>query len=139
MDTLFSTLVDTTNSNMHKRIEKQQNLQIANQMKINNAMNDLFEQIKNNVSDEELFACAHEGYNRYEIFSFQKGETFHDLPLIFLTKGPQNFNGFGYKYFEDIQIIPYVKLLQQHFAPFKVYFNNNYKNGKTSIYVSWGK
>lgn len=135
MDKLYATLIDTTKTNVHKRIEKEQNQQIAHQMKIKSAMTKLFEEIVQNVKNSQLLESANQGYDKYEIFSFEKGYTFEDFPLIFLTRGPQNFNVFGLQYFEDLNVIPYIKLLQQHFAPFKVYYTA--KNGKISVFVSW--
>ena len=138
MEELYNTMIKTTNENIEKRFEKERSQQISHQMKIKNAMTNLCSQIIENVKNEDLMESASNGYDKREIFTFQKGDTFNDFPLIFLTRGPQNYNGFGLKYFEDFDTIPYIKLLQQHYSPFKVYYNTNYKNGKTSVFVSWG-
>lgn len=137
MDTLYHTLVQTSKENLPKRLEVEQNNQIAHQMKIKNSMASLFSKIKSSVDESKLTEAASNGYNKYEIFSFEKGETFEDFPLIFLTRGPQNYNGFGLKYFDDMNIIPYIKQLQQHFAPFNIYYTSNYKSGITTVNISW--
>ena len=137
MDTFYHTLVQASKQNLHKRLEVEQNNQIAHQMKIKNAMTSLFSEIQANFDETKLSEIALNGYNKCELFSFEKGEMYQDFPLVFLTRGPQNYNGFGLKYFEDMNIIPYVKLLQQHFTPFNVYFGTNFKTGKTSVYISW--
>ena len=137
METLYASLKKSTIENIQRRVENERSRQISHQMKIKNAMTSLFEKIIENVSNDDLMQCANEGYDKCEIFSFQKGETFDDFPLIFLTRGPNNYNGFGLNYFEELNIIPYMKLLQQHFSPLKVYYNTNYKTGKISVFASW--
>ena len=137
MDTFYHNLVQASKQNLHKRLEVEQNNQIAHQMKIKNAMTSLFSEIQANFDESKLSEIASNGYNKCELFSFEKGEMYQDFPLVFLTRGPQNYNGFGIKYFEDMNIIPYMKLLQQHFAPFNIYYGTNYKTGKTSVNISW--
>lgn len=137
MDELYTNLVASTKTNISKRIENEREKHVAHQMKIKSAMTNLFSHIIDSNVSETMKAAAAEGYDKCEIFSFEKGQTFQDLPLIFLTRGPNKYNGFGMKYFEEINIIPYVKQLQQHFAPFNIFFTTNHKTGKTLIFVSW--
>ena len=137
MESFYSTLKQVTKDNIAIRIEKEKSQQIAHQMKIKNAMENLFNKIKAIDIESKMKKCASEGYDKCELYTFDKGEIFEDFPLIFLTRGPQNYNGFGLKYFEEMNIIPYTKLLQQHFAPFNVYYRTNHKFGNTTIYVSW--
>lgn len=138
MDFLYSSLVQTTKDNLQTRLDKEQSQHMAHQMKIKKAMSDMFDNIIKSDVESKMKEKASEGYNKCEIFSFEKGETFMDFPCVFLTRGPQNYNGFGLKYFDDMNIIPYIKQLQQHFAPFNVYYVTNYKTGKTSICIAWG-
>jgi hypothetical protein len=137
MEKLYYEIVDTTRENAHVRIEKERQNEIVHQMKIKNCMENLFAHIIQNFSVDTIKSFAQNGYNKCELFSFEKGESYEDFPLIFLTRGPQNYNGFGLKYFEDFNIFPYIKLLQQYFAPFSVYYNTIYKTGSTKIMISW--
>lgn len=138
METLYQNLSQLSKNNMHVRIEKEKQNQIAHQMKIKNAMSNLFSQITESTDIEtSMREAASNGYNKCELFSFERGAVFDDLPLIFLTKGPHNYHGFGLKYFEEQNINPYVKQLQQYYNPFNVYFTTNYKTGKTCIIISW--
>ena len=137
MDTLYNTLVETTRQNFQKKVEKETSQKIAHQMKIKQAMADIFTKIISNDIENQMKTMAESGHNKCEIFSFEKGEMFNDFPLVFLTRGPQNYNGFGLKYFDDLNIIPFIKQLQQYYSPFSVYFTSNYKSGKTSIYITW--
>lgn len=138
MESFYQDLTKLSKENTHIRLEKEKQNQIAHQMKIKNAMNTLFTQITENSNVEYLMReAASNGYNKFELYNFERGAVCDDLPLIFLTRGPQNYNGFGLKYFEEANINPYIKQLQQHYSPFTVYYTTNHKTGKTSIMISW--
>jgi hypothetical protein len=138
MDSFYQDLSKLSKENTHKRLEKEKQNQISHFMKIKNAMACLFTQITETSNLKELMQeAATNGYNKFELYSFEKGAECNDLPLIFLTRGPQNYNGFGLKYFEEANINPYIKQLQQYYSPFNVYYTSNHKTGKTSIMISW--
>ena len=138
MESFYQEITELSKVNENVRVEKQKQKQIEHQMNIKNAMEQLFSTIVNgNDVANKMKSVASEGYNKCELFSFQSGDRFKDFPLIFLTRGPQNYNGFGLKYFEEMNINPYIKQLQQYYTPFNVYYSTNYKTNKTSIMISW--
>ena len=133
---MYQELIQLSKDNYHFRLEKEKQEQIKYQMKIKTAMDKLFTSI---VNDGDVLlnmqTAALNGYNKRELFSFKFNETFETFPLIFLTRGPQRFNGLSY--FEEFHINPYLKQLQQHYHPFNVYFVSNKKKETVSIMISW--
>mgnify|MGYP006134854355 CR=1 FL=1 len=136
MESLHRNLVQVSKDNTEFRLEKQKQTQIAHQMKIKTSMSELFAQISQSDFQNKMEVAASNGYNKCELFSFMRGEYFQEFPLIFLTRGPTNFNGFGLNYFDEMNINPYIKQLQQFFSPFELFYSTN-KTGKTSIMISW--
>ena len=135
MNTLYQELIQLSKDNYHIRLEKEKQDKINYEMKITTAMNRLYYRIIGNDIEIKMRNAAQSGNNKCELFSFQVNETFETFPLIFLTRGPQRFNGLAY--FEECNINPYMKQLQQHYHPFNVYFVSNKKKATISIMIAW--
>lgn len=137
MSELYSTLSKLTKENLQNRLEKSRARQVEHSQKIKAAMQNIFTKITSQDYEVLMKTSATEGYNRCVLYKFERNELFEDFPLIFLTKGPMNYNGKGLDYFEEINVIPYIKLLQQYFTEFKVFYNTNHKDGSTTIEILW--
>ena len=87
---------------------------IKTQIELNNAMDLLHEHIMNTNYEEKIKDAVLHGNNRCTLYEFKNGQTFHNFPLIFLTRGPPFLNNSvgGFQYFEQNN--------------FKIHSNNSY-------------
>jgi hypothetical protein len=145
MDNFYKEIMDLTISNVETRIELERQRQQLNVEKISEAIDSVFSNITNSVKKEtakiKITESASKGYSRCTLFEFDADakEESSGLPLVFIFKGPRYDKGQGYglRFFENINISPLFIRLKNEFCPFKVFLNYKVKDNKYTLDIVW--
>lgn len=142
MNNFYEEISALTTNNLETRIQLERQKQEDNNEKIKSAIDALFSMLTDSENYKlKVTEAASKGYNKCILFEFdqdQKDAT-TNLPLVFIFKGPKYDKGQGYglRFFDNLDIVPLLRKLNTEFAPFKVYFSFIHKTKKYRLELLW--
>ena len=139
MENLMNEAIENTKQNMESRLKKIEEYNIEKDIKLkitlNNLENDIVKDFENKVKE-----ASSNGYDFVNIYGYDNKDTFEEMKLNFLLKGPlmdRRGEGNRYDFFYNKEIIPVMERIKTKLSPFNIYLRFDRSQRKNFITASW--
>ena len=141
MENFFDEICSISKTNLETRIALETQRTKEYHEKIRKAVYDVYNNILNSNWKEYVYDCANKGYNKATIFTFNSQTRVENttIPLVMLFKGPRNDSGYsmGLEFFDKIECTSLMTLIENEFAPFKIFLTFDKKDFIYNLNIIW--